>query len=106
MSPTIFRILMPDGSFSAGGVPKPWKTEKNVPTSKMGKIWNTIGTLKNHLRQYYKPSYYFKDTNEKMIHLYDDAVVVQYELVEVNRIPVKDWWKNNEENYVRRRKTN
>ena len=69
----LFRIKrLSDGLFSDGGVD---------PTfSKNGKYWKQESHLTNHLRQV---MYY-----DKILRAYDDCVVVRYDVVEVDTMPI------------------
>ena len=80
----MFKIYSPSlNEFSKGGI---------VPSfSKEGKFWNSVGTLKNHLRQYL-----MRDTDITADYYRNDDIVIEYKLVEVNRMSVKDWMKTHE----------
>lgn len=84
----VYKIYSPEqGLFSVGGIAPSF--------GKDGKQWNTVGTLKNHFNQ--NPWSEDHNPNLKTHHLYtDEDVVVEYELVEVKRTPIKDWIKEHE----------
>ena len=85
----VYKIRHKDGTFSTGGM-HPYFTSK-------GKIWHTLGALKNHLN-YATNSYY----NRKHVGIltafskYADSEVIAYEMISVERetpFDLKDYFK-------------
>ena len=86
----VYKIRHKDGTFSTGGM-SPYFTTK-------GKIWHTLGALKNHLN--YATSNYW---NRKHVgvttsfHKYVDSEIVAYEMISVERetpFDLKDYFKD------------
>lgn len=84
----LFRILMPDGKYASGGDHYP------MHTSKEGKVWRLASHLKNHFNQFFSGRY--SDRLKDIQDVYDGAVVIEYEMVETRRVPVKEWVKEHE----------
>ena len=84
----LFRILMPNGQFAMGGDNFPMHSNKE------GKVWRMASHLKLHLNQFFS----IHGRNRMSVEeVYKNATVVEYEMVEVRRVPVKDWVKEHED---------
>ena len=80
----MYKIFIPsENKFSNGGI---------IPSlTTNGKMWGSTGVLKNHLKQEY--GYPRRLTVDEYK---DDDVVIEYELVEITRVPVKKWLTEHE----------
>lgn len=85
-SDTIYKVQNADGLFSHGGT--------YLRFSKTGKIWKRIGDLVNSLklgaRDYRAPTRDYLTTEEWLDQFPAGDTVVEYEIVEKRRIPVRD----------------
>lgn len=94
---TVYKIERSDKQFSKGN--------SYGRASKLGKIWTSIGALRNHFHNFTNYAFRNHDNRKKMIVKYPDlsAVVVEYELVEKRRIPVKEFIQETMERYLESR---
>mgnify|MGYP000929319385 CR=1 FL=1 len=88
----IYKIFNPEtGLYSRGGDPPKW--------SKVGKTWNTIGHLKNHLHMFERSyNYELKKYVNMVGRYYPNCVICEYEFEtqckEVNKIELSDFCGN------------
>jgi len=75
----VYKIDTGYDTFSGGGL---YYYDDNA----RGKIWKTLGDVRSHLTLIYKKHKMFRRYSE-------DAEIIKYELVEVDRIKLKDFMR-------------
>jgi len=88
----VYKIERSDRSFSKGN--------SYGRSSKLGKIWTSIGALRNHFHNFSNSIYGGKLEALKVKYPDLKAEVVEYELVEKRRIPVKEFIQETMEKYL------
>jgi hypothetical protein len=74
----VYKIINNENKFSTGGYD---------PTfTRLGKFWSNLNSLKSHLAQYFKHNYARPYENT-------DAMIVEYELVEVTRYTPREFYE-------------
>jgi hypothetical protein len=99
----MFKLLYPDGQYSAGGTPSLLRHCVNrekiylvdgvaFPTKKDGKMWNLISHIKSHLKNVTHYDYVnYQHIND--IDKLAGSIIIEYEIVEKRRIPIEEFMK-------------
>ena len=80
-----------------------WMTSGRTPGNRRspGKVWSTVGHMKQALSyqlgslSYYLKHGYSKKAKNLKERVLDGKEMVTYEMIEVGRVPLKEWWEEN-----------